>query len=77
MMGQAMGRMDQRAPNLAYALQQGRNEAIMNQPFRAGGQMPMGGDVNNPASMRYAQLPPIYPNQPMGRGIGPSMMPQY
>jgi hypothetical protein len=76
MMGQAMGRMDQRAPNLAYALQRGRNEAIMNQPFRMGGQMATS-DEGDPASMRYDQLPPIYPNQQMGRGINPRMMPQY
>lgn len=62
--GRAMPRMDQRAPNLAYPIMQGRQEAIMNQPWRT---PPINPDPTQ-------QLPNIYPNNP---GIGPSYMPQY
>lgn len=65
--GMAMPRMDQRAPNLAYAIQRGRNEAMMNQPWRT---PPFNPDPTQ-------QLPPIYPNRGGGGGIGPSYMPQY
>lgn len=80
---QAMQRMDQSNPNLAYPIMRGRQEAIMNQPFRMGAQVgtqPEG--TTDPASIRYSQLPPIYPNipdrdvwNPGGRGIGPSYIP--
>lgn len=62
-MGRAMPRMDQRAPNLAYAIQRGRQEAMMNQPWRTA--------PFNP-NAQY----PIFPN--MG-GVGPSpeMMQQF
>jgi hypothetical protein len=66
-MGQAVGRMDQRNPNLAYAIQRGRNEAMMNQPWRT---PPINPDPTQ-------QLPPIYPNMGGGGGIGPSYMPSY
>src|SRR3970040_1474975 len=63
-MGRAMPRMDQRNPNLAYALMQGRQEALMNQPWRT---PPINPDPTQ-------QLPNIYPNQG-GGGISPSFMP--
>ena len=65
-MGRAMPRMDQRNPNLAYALMQGRQEALMNQPWRT---PPINPDPSQ-------QLPNIYPNQG-GGGISPSFMPYY
>jgi hypothetical protein len=89
--GMAMQRNNANAPNLADSIMRGRQEAIMNQPFRQGDRMLTGygpepaddaqGNVGAPI---YQQMPRIYPNvpdrrmmEPQGRGIGPSYMPMY
>lgn len=72
--GMGVPRMDQRSPNLAYPIMRGRQEAIMNQPWRT---PPFNPDPTQ-------QMPNIYPNipnmdiwEPQGRGIGPSYMPNF
>lgn len=62
-MGAAMPRMNQRAPNLAHPIMMGRQEALMNQPWRT---PPINPDPSQ-------QMPNIYPQMPPG--IGPSYMP--
>jgi hypothetical protein len=67
--GSAQGIMDQSNPNLAYALQAGRKQAIMNQPFRRGATVTTENpdDAENPF---ISKLPRIYPNKKSG--IAPS-----
>ncbi len=63
-LGPVMGAANQNNPNLAFALGQGRMEAMQNQPFRSGYQVNAVGDDDQPYSY---QQPPIYPqymNQP-------------
>lgn len=54
-----INQLDQSNPNLAPAIHQGRQEALRNQPWRSGYEIPKYDEEGNPSGS--AQMPPIYP----------------
>jgi hypothetical protein len=65
--GPVMGAANQNNPNLAFALGQGRMEALQNQPFRSGYQVNAVDKDDKPYTYQQGPIYPQYKNQPGSR----------